>query len=563
MRKTINRLLALCMAVSILTSMIGLAPALAANHVEIVTPKYDSVGSFSDGMAWVELNGHFGYVNKAGEEVIPLAYKSAKNFYDGLAVVSWYDNSCFFIDKSGNKIIKPENDYDDISNFSEGLARAGIIARTYPITLSGVVISEGRDMKYGFIDETGREVIPLKYDYAEDFCEGLAKVGLNRKYGFIDRTGKEIVPLKYDYAYDFCEGLARVQLNDGEDVSSGKYGFIDRTGKEVIPLKYDYTYSFHDNANSFYEGLARVQQNGKYGFIDKTGKEAIPLKYYFASSFSDGMALVGQYDKCGLIDKTGKEIIPLKYDPYLGSFRDNFISDGMVLLVHNGEYGLIDKAGKELTPFKYNYVHPFSDGMAAVRLNHKAGYIDKTGKEIVPLKYDDTKSFSEGIAQVKLNGKWGFISVAAGTAIPAPTGIQATPTASSVLVNGEKTVFDAYNIGGNNYFKLRDLAYVLNGTDKQFEVTWDEANNAILLTSGNANPSVGDEMQGKVTEAKTAVPASSKILLDGKEIILTAYNIGGNNYFNLRDIGQAFDFCVTWDDTKNTISIDTTAGYIK
>jgi len=44
------------------------------------------------------------------------------------------------------------------------------------------------------------------------------------------------------------------------------------------------------------------------------------------------------------------------------------------------------------------------------------------------------------------------------------------PTASDVLVNGEIIAFDAYNISDSTYFKLRDIAYVLNGTEKQFEV---------------------------------------------------------------------------------------------
>jgi nickel-dependent lactate racemase len=39
-------------------------------------------------------------------------------------------------------------------------------------------------------------------------------VKLNGKYGFIDKTGKEIVPPKYDDAWDFQEGLARVKLNE-------------------------------------------------------------------------------------------------------------------------------------------------------------------------------------------------------------------------------------------------------------------------------------------------------------------------------------------------------------
>ena len=51
----------------------------------------------------------------------------------------------------------------------------------------------------------------------------------------------------------------------------------------------------------------------------------------------------------------------------------------------------------------------------------------------------------------------------------------ANPTASTVLVDGENVAFDAYNIADNNYFKLRDLAFTLSGTAKQFEVGWDGA----------------------------------------------------------------------------------------
>lgn len=143
-----------------------------------------------------------------------------------------------------------------------------------------------------------------------------------------------------------------------------------------------------------------------------------------------------------------------------------------------------------------------------------------------------------------------------------PVSAAATPTASTVLVNGEKKAFDAYNIEGSNYFKLRDLAYVLNGTDKQFEVGWDAAANAISLTSGKAYTAAGGEMAAQESPAQAeAVRSSSKILLDGAEVALTAYTINGNNYFKLRDLGQAFDFGVGWDGEAQTISIDTSTGY--
>ena len=142
-----------------------------------------------------------------------------------------------------------------------------------------------------------------------------------------------------------------------------------------------------------------------------------------------------------------------------------------------------------------------------------------------------------------------------------PPASAAVPTSAAVLVNGEQKAFDAYSIDGSNYFKLRDLAYVVNGTDKQFQVGWDGEANAISLTSGEAYTPAGGEMEVKSGGKQTAKPTSSKIILDGKEVSLTAYEIGGNNYFKLRDIGQTFDFGIGWDDASRTITIDTSVGY--
>jgi hypothetical protein len=121
-----------------------------------------------------------------------------------------------------------------------------------------------QNSKCGYIDKTGKEVIPLKYGDAKSFSAELAPVKLYGKWGYIDKTGKEVILLKYDDAYSFSEGLARVELYD-------KYGFIDKTGKEVIPLKYDY-------AGSFSGGRIYVELNGKCFYIDKTGKQITESK---------------------------------------------------------------------------------------------------------------------------------------------------------------------------------------------------------------------------------------------------------------------------------------------
>ena len=139
-----------------------------------------------------------------------------------------------------------------------------------------------------------------KYDSVRDLSEGLVVVQLNGKWGFVDVTGKEVVPVKYDHVWRFKEGLASVELKR-------KRGFVDKEGKEVVPPKYD-------SVRDLSEGLVGVQLNGQWGFIDKTGKEVIPLKYDSVGSFHEGLAVVLLNGQRGLVDKTGKELLPCVYN---------------------------------------------------------------------------------------------------------------------------------------------------------------------------------------------------------------------------------------------------------
>ena len=144
-----------------------------------------------------------------------------------------------------------------------------------------------------------------------------------------------------------------------------------------------------------------------------------------------------------------------------------------------------------------------------------------------------------------------------------PYRADAAPISATVLVDGKTIAFDAYNINGNNYFKLRDIAKALSGSKKQFEVGWNELTNAITLTGGQAYTLVGGELASGDTDNKEAKPTASKIHLDDYEVRLTAYNIGGNNYLKLRDLGAELDFGVDWNDATRTITIDTAKGYAK
>ena len=60
-----------------------------------------------------------------------------------------------------------------------------------------------------------------------------------------------------------------------------------------------------------------------------------------------------------------------------------------------------------------------------------------------------------------------------------------------------------------------------------------------------------------------ASPSTHHITVDGVPVSVEAYNIDGNNYFQLRDLARLVGFNVTWDNTTRTVEIDTDAGYLE
>ena len=55
---------------------------------------------------------------------------------------------------------------------------------------------------------------------------GWACVQKDRKWGYIDKSGKTVIPFIYDDAYSFRVNLAYVKKD-------GKSGYIDRSGRWV------------------------------------------------------------------------------------------------------------------------------------------------------------------------------------------------------------------------------------------------------------------------------------------------------------------------------------------
>ena len=264
--------------------------------------------------------------------------------------------------------------------------------------------------QYGFVDQTGKLVIPLQYSETQRFTEGLAPVSRARDsgwdlWGYIDRDGKQVIPCIYQLADNFSEGLAAVEILSEDD--GYKYGYIDKTGKVVIPFEYDF-------GRSFIDGYAAVQKNGKWGFIDKSGEIVIPFEYGLTGlGFSNGLAEVYKNGKQGLINEKNEFVIPpeLNYSDIL------YCSEWDMVQVRKGnwgdfDYGFIDKDGTFKIPLIYDACYGVSEGLSAARFGPICGFLDKNGEWAIPFLYSEVSPFFEGLAAVKQNGKAGYINKA-------------------------------------------------------------------------------------------------------------------------------------------------------
>lgn len=143
--------------------------------------------------------------------------------------------------------------------------------------------------------------------------------------------------------------------------------------------------------------------------------------------------------------------------------------------------------------------------------------------------------------------------------IPVPEKVQLTKQA--LTVDGKAVDPVAYNIDGSNYFKLRDLAALLTGTGSQFNIGFDEETFVITLTKGEAYTPIEGDLAPIEDKSETCVPSTAKVALGENILQVYVYNIGGNNFFKLRDLGETVGFAVDYDEATATIIV-TSEGYV-
>ena len=151
-----------------------------------------------------------------------------------------------------------------------------------------------------------------------------------------------------------------------------------------------------------------------------------------------------------------------------------------------------------------------------------------------------------------------LIVISTVSAAGATSTVLATPTrdkGQAVYVNDARVYPTGYNIADNNYFKLRDI-----GTLVGFGVEWNGETQTVEISTARTTPST-EGISDTAASGAMAKVSDQRITVDGVQVNMTAYQIDGNNYVKLRDIGKQVDFGVGYDNATASVRIDTDAPY--
>ena len=399
MKKTILSLalaLALCLSLCI--------PALAAEddargvlHYEVtVAPQYDYARPYYDGLAAVEKDGKWGFIDEAGEVVIPFRYDVAFSFCEGKAVVGTNVTASEDYD-----IVMVDGEYREVP-ISAYYYDAGFIDKSGSYTPFTVNWYSGDTQARLYLEDS---------DIERDF------ILFHNGYTYFPSESGMAVAVQTAYAY----GADGKCVNQGETLS---YSAIGPANEGLIPVRSIMSTGWMNTDGT----LAKV-------FLADMLPEAEPV-IYEVRSFNQGLTPVvqgildpslGDYViryTWGFMDKNYEWAIPAEYEDYYinGLTTDYrvFGETGLAMVRRDGLYGAIDKSGKTVIPFAYGELWPVADGAIIYRdaASGLYGYLDAADNNVmIPARYQLATVFHNGIAVV-FDGEKAFLINKKGEAVP-------------------------------------------------------------------------------------------------------------------------------------------------
>ena len=391
----------------------------------VIPVEYDLLGEFNDGLVTGHKNNEWFVLDIKGNIVLELGtrYKYVGQFGSGLCFAtnnaeyeSYFnekpslrinDDDIRFINVKGKEVFKLHDsiprwvEYFDDFRFNNGfLMLPTISAKTSPRTV------------YGYVNTKGKLVVPqifhTQYEgvYGE-FHNGLAFTANQKsskfidkenpdRYGFIDTTGKWVIPPELSYGERFENGIAYVLGCWFDEVQYCSSRLIDINGESIFG-KDTWVDDFRDG-NGYVSVGKEIRGKSKYALAKTDGTYITGFVYNkITAPFENGHFIAKKGRKSGILTKEGKWLQPIKksnygrYDYLIGLVSDK--DDYRIM-------GFIDMDGNIVLPLKKRDYTKLEGGIIKERIsgpssedNEVFAYYSRKGQPLDLSEYDEIGKF--------------------------------------------------------------------------------------------------------------------------------------------------------------------------
>ncbi|MBN4071059.1 WG repeat-containing protein [Crocinitomix catalasitica] len=326
-------------------------------------------------------DGTFSVIKANGDYLLKGKFRSISDFHDGIATAKPINGYPFFFTSDGKTF---KSDARRARYFVSGFCQVG-----------------DKNKKWGFIDKTGKLVVPCAYDQVYNFEGGYARVKNGNKQGVTDSTGKLVIPVKYGGVSYPAGGFILVR----ESTNDRKSALFDLKGERLT----DFIYEGDDLR-------AKGEMICVSGFVNGKSQELImnkKLEFIYAFNRCPAWADEPTDDiVCGkrkdgrwvCINPSGEELFVTDFTQIHGIFENRIIAR------INDDYGVLNLKGEWLIPAEYDYIQ-FDDEeelFHCTNLQNKTAVIDRQGKIIMQPKYYSVGPLRDGLRRCGIGWSRGY-----------------------------------------------------------------------------------------------------------------------------------------------------------
>lgn len=304
---------------------------------------------------------------------------TTKNYY-----ASYKDNKWGVIDSTGNNVIDPS--YKEMIIVPN--SKIGVFICTYDVDYNT------GSYKTKALNDKNQEIF-TQYDKIEPmqnidkngnvwYEKNVLKVQKNDKFGLIDLTGNEVIPIEYDEITVIrgIENSFKVKKDD-------KYGIVDGDGKTVIQAQYaDIDVLGKDNKSGFIIKNA----DGKYGIVDYSNAQILEAKYdSIEKVYGNDMYVVNLNGKQKVVNKSGNDVLTTGFDSIKQILANQ---ENAVIFVKSNKFGVMNTSGEVVIESQYDSLEETKVGTFIASKDGKYGIININKEEKLPFEYNSI-SFNE------------------------------------------------------------------------------------------------------------------------------------------------------------------------